>query len=107
MLVSTMNDVPGYRVVEVLGEVSGLAVRSRHVGVQIGAALKSLIGGELQGITIQLAQTREQAIERLKDNATGVGANAVIAMRFDSNEIAGMYQEILAYGTACIIEPVA
>lgn len=105
MLVSTMNDVPGHRVVRVLGEVSGLTVRSRHIGVQIGAALKSLIGGELQGITLQLAQTREQAIARLVENAEAMGANAVIAMRFDSNEIAGMYQEILAYGTACVIEP--
>ena len=105
MLVSTMNDVPGHRVVTVLGEVSGLTVRSRHVGVQIGAALKSLVGGELAGITQQLAETRQQAIERLVENAEQLGANAVLAMRFDSNEIAGMYQEILAYGTACVIEP--
>jgi uncharacterized protein YbjQ (UPF0145 family) len=100
-----MNDVPGHTVTSVLGEVSGLAVRSRNVGVQIGAALKSLVGGELQGITLQLAQTRQQAVERLIENAEAMGANAILAMRFDSNDIAGMYQEILAYGTACVIDP--
>lgn len=105
MLVSTMNDVPGHRVTTVIGEVSGLSVRARNVGVQIGAALKSLVGGELAGITQQLAETRQEAIDRMVANAEAAGANAVIAMRFDSNEIGGLYQEILAYGTACIIEP--
>ena len=62
MLVSTMNDVPGHRVVAVIGEVSGLSVRARNVGVQIGAALKSLVGGELAGITQQLAETRQEAL---------------------------------------------
>jgi uncharacterized protein YbjQ (UPF0145 family) len=84
--------------------VSGLAVRSRHVGAQIGAALKSIVGGELQGMTKQLAETREQAVTRMTDAAEAMGANAVLAMRFDSNEIAGMYQEFLAYGTAVVVE---
>ena len=106
MLVSTMNDVPGHRVVAVIGEVSGLSVRARNVGVQIGAALKSLVGGELAGITQQLAETRQEALDRMIATAQTAGANAIIAMRFDSNEIGGLYQEVLAYGTACVIEPV-
>lgn len=105
MLVSTMNDVPGYRVARVVGEVSGLSVRARNVGVQIGAALKSLVGGELAGITQQLAETRQEAVDRMTEHAEQAGANAVLAMRFDSNEIGGLYQEVLAYGTACVVEP--
>ena len=106
MIVSTMNDLPGYKVTKVIGEVSGLTVRTRNVGVQIGAAFKSLVGGELAGITQQLAETRQEAIDRLISAAQAQGANAILAMRFDSNEIAGMYQEILAYGTACVVEEI-
>ena len=100
MIVSTMNDLPGYRIDEVLGEVTGLTVRSRNLGTQLGAGLKSLVGGELKGLTKQLAQTREEARNRLVDEATTVGANAVLAMRFDSNEVGNGYQELVAYGTA-------
>ena len=105
MFIVTTNDLPGYRVVKVIGEVSGLTVRTRHVGAQIGAAFKALGGGELKGLTKQLAETRAEAIERLTESASEVGANAVLAMRFDSNELQGMYQEILAYGTAVVVEP--
>jgi uncharacterized protein YbjQ (UPF0145 family) len=100
MIVSTMNDLPGYRVDEVLGEVTGLTVRSRNVGTQLGASLKSLVGGELKGLTKQLAQTREEAKQRLVEEAEAVGANAILAMRFDSDEIGQGYQELVAYGTA-------
>ncbi|MBU6494917.1 MAG: heavy metal-binding domain-containing protein [Acidobacteria bacterium] len=103
MLIVTSNDIPGYRITKVLGEVNGITVRTRNIGAQFGAALKSLGGGELRGLTRQLTETREEAIERLAENATAMGANAVIAMRYDSNEINGTFQEVLAYGTAVVI----
>ena len=103
MLIVTTNDVPGHRIVGVIGEVSGLTVRTRHVGM--GASLKALVGGELAGLTRRLSETRAEAIERLIQAATAAGANAVVAMRFDSNELDGVYQEVLAYGTAVVIEP--
>ena len=100
MLIATMNDLPGYRIEEVYGEVTGLTVRSRNIGAQLGAGLKSLVGGELKGLTKQLMQSREEALARLMEAATSRGANAVIAMRFDANEVSAGYQEIVAYGTA-------
>jgi uncharacterized protein YbjQ (UPF0145 family) len=100
LIVSTMNDLPGYTIDEVLGEVTGLTVRSRNVGTQIGAGFKSLVGGELKGLTKQLLETREQARERMCEAAEAVGANAVVAMRFDSDEVGQGYQELVAYGTA-------
>ena len=105
MLIVTTNDVPGYKITKVIGEVSGLTVRTRHIGSQIGASLKSIVGGELAGMTKQLSETRQEAMERLSENGRLAGANAIIAMRFDSNELGGIYQEILAYGTAVVIEP--
>jgi len=106
MIISTMNDLPGYRVTKVIGEVSGLTVRTRHIGAQIGAAFKAIGGGELKGLTLQLSESREEALERLKAEAIKVGANAVLAMRFDSNELQSQFQEILAYGTAVVVEPI-
>jgi uncharacterized protein YbjQ (UPF0145 family) len=100
MLISTMNDVPRHEVEEVLGEVFGLTVRSRNLGSQIGAALKSLAGGELRGMTKMLASSREQAIARLVEEAEAKGANAVLAMRFDASELGRTWTEICAYGTA-------
>ena len=100
MLISTMNDLPGYEVDEVFGEVFGLTVRSRNLGSQIGAGLKSIIGGELGGMTKMLAQGREEAIARLVQEAEAKGANAIIAMRFDTSEMGGNWTEICAYGTA-------
>jgi uncharacterized protein YbjQ (UPF0145 family) len=100
MLISTMNDLPGYDITEVLGEVTGLTVRSRHIGTQLGAGFKSIVGGELQGLTKQLMQSREEAMERLVEAASARGADAIVAMRFDANEVGQGYQEIVAYGTA-------
>ena len=100
MLITTTNDLPGYEVEEVLGEVFGLTVRSRNVGSQIGAGLKSLVGGELKGMTKALADSREQVIERLTEEAQKRGGNAVLAMRFDTSEMGGTWTEICAYGTA-------
>jgi uncharacterized protein YbjQ (UPF0145 family) len=100
MLITTTNDVPGYEVEEVLGEVFGLTVRSRNVGSQLGAGLKSLVGGELKGMTKALVDSREQVIERLTEEAQKRGGNAVLAMRFDTSEMGGTWTEICAYGTA-------
>ncbi len=107
MLISTMNDIPGHEVEEVLGEVYGLTVRSRNVGAQFGASLKSLIGGELKGMTKALAQSRDQVTERLVENAEQKGANAILAFRFDTSEIGGTWTEICAYGTAVKIRKAA
>jgi uncharacterized protein YbjQ (UPF0145 family) len=100
MIITTTNDLPGYEVEEVLGEVFGLTVRSRNVGSQLGAGLKSLVGGELKGMTKALADSRAQVIERLSEEAQSRGGNAVLAMRFDTSEMGGTWTEICAYGTA-------
>jgi uncharacterized protein YbjQ (UPF0145 family) len=100
MLITTTNDLPGYEIEEVLGEVFGLTVRSRNVGSQIGAGLKSIMGGELRGMTKALVESREQVIERLVAEAEARGGNAVLAMRFDTSEMGGTWTEICAYGTA-------
>jgi uncharacterized protein YbjQ (UPF0145 family) len=100
MLISTMNDLPGYQIDEVLGEVFGLTVRSRNVGSQIGASFKSLVGGELKGMTKMLAEGREHATERLIEEANQRGADAIVAFRFDTSELGSTWTEICAYGTA-------
>src|SRR6478672_4904020 len=100
MIISTMNDLPGYTIDEVFGEVFGLTVRSRNVGSQIGATLKSMVGGELKGMTKMLADGRAHAQERLVEEAEAKGANAVIAFRFDTSELGATWTEICAYGTA-------
>ena len=106
MLIATTNEVPGYEIDEVLGEVFGLTVRSRNIGSQFGAGLKSLVGGELKGMTKQLVEGRQHAIERLTDEAEAKGANAVVAMRFDASELGGSWTEICAYGTAVRVRKV-
>jgi len=100
VLISTMNDVPGYEVTEVLGEVFGLTVRARNLGSQLGAGLKSLVGGELRGMTKNLAASREEVIQRMVEEAKAKGADAVLAFRFDTSEMGGNWTEICAYGTA-------
>jgi uncharacterized protein YbjQ (UPF0145 family) len=100
MLISTMNELPGYEIEEVFGEVFGLTVRSRNIGSQIGASFKSLVGGELKGMTKMLAEGREHATERLTEEAEAKGANAVVALRFDTSELGDTWTEICAYGTA-------
>jgi uncharacterized protein YbjQ (UPF0145 family) len=100
VLISTMNDLPGYEVEEVLGEVFGLTVRSRNLGSQLGAVLKSLVGGELKGMTKMLADGRQHATDRLVEEAEGKGANAIVAFRFDTSELGSVWTEICAYGTA-------
>jgi uncharacterized protein YbjQ (UPF0145 family) len=100
MIVTTMNDIPGYEVTDVYGEVMGLTVRSRNIGSQIGASLKSILGGELKGMTKALIDSRQQVMERMIEEAEAKGANAIIAMRFDTSEMGPQWTEICAYGTA-------
>jgi uncharacterized protein YbjQ (UPF0145 family) len=95
-----MNDLPGYEIEEVFGEVFGLTVRSRNLGSQVGATLKSLVGGELKGMTKMLADGRQHATDRLVAEAEAKGANAVVAFRFDTSELGSIWTEICAYGTA-------
>ena len=105
MLVTTMNDIPGHEVDEVLGSAFGLTVRSRHIGSTLGAAMKSVVGGELKGLTKLLAEGRNAAEERLIEDAEAKGANAIIAFRFDTSEMGTMGTEICAYGTAVRVRP--
>ncbi len=105
MLISTMNDIPGYEITQVLGEVFGLTVRSRNLGSQLGASFKSIAGGELKGMTKNLVASRQQVIERMVEEAQARGANAVVAMRFDTSEMGANWTEICAYGTAVVARP--
>ena len=100
MIVTTMNDIPGYEVDEVYGEVMGLTVRSRNIGSQIGASLKSILGGELKGMTKALVESREQVMQRMVEEAEAKGADAIVAMRFDTSDMGNGWTEICAYGTA-------
>lgn len=100
ILIVTTNDVAGYEIQEVYGEVFGLVVRSRNIFGNIGAAFRAIFGGEVYGYTKLLASTREAAIERLRDAARSKGANAILMMRFDTSEINGIMNEVAAYGTA-------
>src|SRR5882762_6636407 len=100
MIITTMNDLPGYEIDEVLGEAFGLTVRARNLGSQIGAGLKSLVGGELKGMTKMLAEGRQHATDRLVQEAEAKSANAIIAFRFDTSELGAPWPEICAYGTA-------
>ena len=103
VIVVTTNDLPGYEVVQVLGEVFGLVVRARNVFSNLGASLRTIFGGEVTQYTQLLSDSRNQAIERLRLAAQERGGNAVLAMRFDCNEIADLMSEIAAYGTAVIV----
>jgi len=105
VLVVTMNDIPGYEVVEVYGEVFGVLVRSRNAVSSFGASLKSIIGGEIGGYSKLLSDSRIEATERMKQAAAEKGANAIIAMRFDTGDIGGTMNEVAAYGTAVKIQP--
>jgi uncharacterized protein YbjQ (UPF0145 family) len=104
VLVTTMNDVPGFKIVAVYGEVFGLICRARNALSNMGAGLRTLFGGEVGGYTQLLSDSREQAIGRLRAAAMEKGGNAVVAMRFDCNEIGNIMSEIAAYGTAVRIE---
>jgi uncharacterized protein YbjQ (UPF0145 family) len=104
MLVVTTETVAGHRVVETKGQCFGVVVRSRGLGGNIVAGLRSIVGGEIHEYTQLLEEARRHAVDRLVENATVMGANAVLMMRFDSAEIGQTMSEIVAYGTAAVIE---
>jgi uncharacterized protein YbjQ (UPF0145 family) len=106
-LVSTGNDIPGHRVVRPLGVVRGITVRSRSVIGNLGAALQTLVGGNITIYTELCEKARGEAFELMLRQAAERGANAVLAMRYDANEVAEGVTEVLAYGTAALVEPVA
>lgn len=105
VIVVTTNDIPGYEVIETYGEVFGVLVRSRNLVSNIGASLKSIIGGEIGGYSKLLSTSRDEAVERMKQAAAERGANAILAMRFDSGDIGNTMNEVAAYGTAVKIQP--
>jgi uncharacterized protein YbjQ (UPF0145 family) len=106
MLCVTMNDIPGWEIQRVCGEVFGVTVRSRNAFSQMGAGFKSLVGGELQGMTKNVIDSRNEAMTRLFAEAQARGGNALIAMRFDTTELGSNWTEICAYGTAVVAIPV-
>lgn len=106
MIVVTTENISGYRVLEVKGQVFGLVVRSRGLGGNIMAGLRSLIGGEITEYTSLLEEARKHALDRMVRNAKLMGANAIVMMRYDSSEIGQTMSEIVAYGTAVIVEKV-
>lgn len=105
MIVSTTNFIAGYRVLETKGQVFGVVVRSRGLGGNIMATLRSLGGGEIHEYTQLLEDTRRQAVDRMVQNGTAMGGNAILTMRFDSSEIGQTMSEVVAYGTAVVVEP--
>lgn len=107
MIVTTSEHVAGHNVVRSLGQVFGVVVRSRGLGGNIIASLRSIVGGEIHEYTQLVEDARRHAIDRMVANAAAMGANAVVMMRFDSGEIAQSMNEVVAYGTAVIIDPPA
>lgn len=105
IIVVTTNDIPGYRVVRVYGEVFGLTVRARNLFSNIGASLRTLVGGEARGYTKLLTETRDEAVARLREATVAAGCNAVLAMRFDTGDIGDVLNEVAAYGTAVVVVP--
>jgi uncharacterized protein YbjQ (UPF0145 family) len=105
MIIATTEQLAGYRVERSLGQVFGVVVRSRGLGGNIVAGLRSIVGGEITEYTSMLEEARRHATDRMVSNATLMGANAVLMMRFDSSEIGQTMSEIVAYGTAVIVVP--
>jgi len=103
MLVTT-DEIPGKTVIKTLGLVRGNTIRARHIGRDIFAMLKNIVGGEITDYTKMMAESREQALDRMVEEAEGLGANAIIGIRITTSMIMQMASEILAYGTAVIIE---
>ena len=104
MILATTETIPGKRIVKALGLVRGSTIRARHVGKDIAAAFKNLAGGEISDYTKMLAESREQATDRLIEDAEALGANAIIGIRFTTSSVMQGAAEILAYGTAAVVE---
>jgi len=105
MIIATTNDITGHRVVRYLGVVRGITVRSRSIFGNIGAMIQALFGGNITLYTSLCEQARADAFDLMAAHAREIGANAVIAMRYDANEVAAGITEVLAYGTAVVVEP--
>ena len=105
MVITTTAEVPGYRAARTFGLVRGNTIRGRHAGVDLLAWLRNLVGGEVHEYTKLMAEAREQAIDRMVEEARALGANAVICVRFETMELMRGASEILCYGTAVVLEP--
>lgn len=105
MIVSTTASVAGHRVAKTIGLVRGNTIRARHLGRDIGAAFRNIVGGEISEYTKLLGEAREQAIDRMVEEATDLGANAVIEVRFSTSMVMSGAADLLAYGTAVVVEP--
>lgn len=104
MIIVTTDEIPGKTITKTLGLVRGNTIRARHVGRDISAALRNLVGGEIKDYTKMMAESREQALDRMLEEAESLGANAIIGARFTTSMIMQSASEILAYGTAVIVE---
>lgn len=104
MMVVTSDTIPGKRIVKVLGMVRGNTIRARHIGRDIGALLRNLVGGEVREYTKLLAEAREQAIDRMVEEARELGGNAVVTARFSTAEMMQGAAELMVYGTAVVVE---
>lgn len=104
MIVVTTNEIPDKQIVETLGLVQGSTVQSKHVGRDIGASLKTLVGGEIKGYSDLMRDARDEAYKRMIEAAEKLGANAVVGMRYQTSQIMQTASEVIAYGTAVIIE---
>ncbi|HLR52190.1 MAG TPA: YbjQ family protein [Candidatus Avamphibacillus sp.] len=104
MLIVTTNEVPGKQITEVKGFVQGSTVQSKHVGRDIGAGLKTLVGGEIKGYSDMMEEARNIALERLITDADRQGANAIVGMRYQTSQVMNAAAEVIAYGTAVVIE---
>ncbi|MEN2983525.1 MAG: YbjQ family protein [Dictyoglomaceae bacterium] len=100
MIITTTDHIPGYEIIEIIGIVKGSSARARHVGKDILAALRNIVGGEVVEYTKLIGESREQAIERMIQEAKNLGADAIIGVRFGTTQIMQGVAEILAYGTA-------
>lgn len=105
MIVVTLPEVPGYRIVKVLGVVKGSTVRAKHIGKDILAGLRQIVGGEIKEYTEMLAEARAEAERRMIEEAEKLGANAIVNVRYTTSNVMANAAEILAYGTAVLIEP--
>jgi len=104
MMIATTNDMPGMRIVKTLGLVKGSSIRARHVGMDLTAALKNITGGEITEYTKLMAESREQALDRMRETAAQLGGNAVVGVRFVTSSVMQHASELLVYGTAVIVE---
>ncbi len=104
MLIVTTNDIPGKNIIEVKGLAQGSTVKAKHVGRDIGASFKTLVGGEIKGYSDLMKEAREEALKRMIKEAEALGANAVVGMRYQTAQVMAAAAEVIAYGTAVVVE---